>query len=400
MSFYENDKLETTDINRDEFRIKEKRIKALLKIVEEELDPKLRKKRRWNGAKSGELQTDDDPLCWDEVIDVRKLDAGNGSDFHLKVPSRRCASSCDHDCSQSSEIYELSSIPGFYLIKNALCLSQQLYWAKIALEDYSRAEHTNLTNLAKQKLISADLSASERQSIESSFEIDIWRNAVAENNNFQNFKKLRWSCLGYHYGITQFPCISQFFIFYLFLYQIDWTERKYQKNLKSLIPNNFSTLCSYVAESVGLSLKPEAMIVNYYPLLSSMGGHLDDAEQNLEKPIVSFSIGRSAIFLIGGLTKSIEPKAILLSSGDAIIMSGTSRLCYHGVPCIIPSHVDQFLTSRNDALTQCLLTGDFDPEYENILKYLSENRINLNARQVKLYDDRWIEKSGTGHVKM
>ncbi len=132
-----------------------------------------------------------------------------------------------------------------------------------------------------------------------------------------------------------------------------------------------------------------------------MGGHLDDAEQNLEKPIVSFSIGRSAIFLIGGQTKLIEPKAILLSSGDAIIMSGTSRLCYHGVPCIIPSHVDQFLTSRNDALTQCLLSCDFDPEYENIMKYLSENRINLNARQVKLYDDdRWIEKSGTGHVKV
>ncbi len=220
MSFYENDKLETTSTNRDEFRIKEKRIKALLKIVEEDLDPKLRKKRRWSGAKSGQLQTDDDPICWDEVIDVRKLDASNASDFHLKVPpSGRCASNCDHDCSQSAEIYELPSIPGFYLIKNALCLSQQLYWAKIALEEYSRAEHTNLTNLAKQKLIAADLSTSERQSIESSLEIDIWRNAVAENNNFQNFKKLRWSCLGYHYGISHFSSISQFSFLYFYVKQ-------------------------------------------------------------------------------------------------------------------------------------------------------------------------------------
>ena len=41
------------------------------------------------------------------------------------------------------------------------------------------------------------------------------------------------------------------------------------------------------------------------------------------------------MFLIGGESKSIHPQAILLHSGDVVIMSGPSRLAYHGVPKII-----------------------------------------------------------------
>jgi hypothetical protein len=43
------------------------------------------------------------------------------------------------------------------------------------------------------------------------------------------------------------------------------------------------------------------------------------------------SLGNSAIFLIGGLTRSVEPVPILLRSGDIIIMSGPGcRRAYHG----------------------------------------------------------------------
>ena len=41
------------------------------------------------------------------------------------------------------------------------------------------------------------------------------------------------------------------------------------------------------------------------------------------------------MFLVGGKTKSIYPQAIMLHSGDIVIMSGASRLAYHGVPKII-----------------------------------------------------------------
>jgi hypothetical protein len=59
-------------------------------------------------------------------------------------------------------------------------------------------------------------------------------------------------------------------------------------------------------------------------------GHVDDAEEALECPIVSFSLGQSAVFLMGGPTKDEQPTAILLRSGDAVVMSGGARMCFHG----------------------------------------------------------------------
>ncbi len=43
------------------------------------------------------------------------------------------------------------------------------------------------------------------------------------------------------------------------------------------------------------------------------------------------SLGRSAIFLIGGRTKFIKPVPILLRSGDIMVMSG--RVCKEFVKC-------------------------------------------------------------------
>lgn len=192
---------ERTD--RDLFRKKEKRIKALLKSVEEDLDPKLRKKRSWSGQKPAIKEADDEPLSWnDEVIDLRRSDAVSSTDsLVLKEKFTKCLSCMDHACSNTScEIYELVSCRGFYILKNALCVSQQLQWAKTAVEDYSHAEHTNLTNLAKQKLQEEACSLEKKKIAEVSLEEDVWKKSIVENNNFQSFKKLRWSCLGYHYG--------------------------------------------------------------------------------------------------------------------------------------------------------------------------------------------------------
>ena len=56
----------------------------------------------------------------------------------------------------------------------------------------------------------------------------------------------------------------------------------------------------------------------------------------MKAPLISVSFGSSAIFLIGGNSKTIKPKAIHVTSGDFIIMSGTSRLAFHAVPKILP----------------------------------------------------------------
>lgn len=144
-----------------------------------------------------------------------------------------------------------------------------------------------------------------------------------------------------------------------------------------------------------------------------MGGHLDDAEHNLEKPIVSFSIGSAAVFLIGGPTKDISPIPIVLRSGDALIMSGESRCCYHGVGGILPNNFEEELIGLqnpfNDLAAQ-LQEGKLNELYEgfenledlkHLTEYLMHNRVNLNARQVLKSDgeNAWIEKAGTGFVK-
>ena len=41
------------------------------------------------------------------------------------------------------------------------------------------------------------------------------------------------------------------------------------------------------------------------------------------------------MFLIGGQTKAVRPQALILRSGDVVIMSGPSRLAYHSVPKVI-----------------------------------------------------------------
>ena len=66
-----------------------------------------------------------------------------------------------------------------------------------------------------------------------------------------------------------------------------------------------------------------------------MGGHLDDGEPDQVNPIISFSLGLSCVFLIGSTTKKDKPNAIRLDSGDVVLMSKESRVCYHGVPRVI-----------------------------------------------------------------
>lgn len=66
-----------------------------------------------------------------------------------------------------------------------------------------------------------------------------------------------------------------------------------------------------------------------------MGGHLDDGEPDQIHPIISFSLGLSCVFLIGGKSKRIKPFGLKLESGDLCIMSKESRTSYHGVPKIL-----------------------------------------------------------------
>jgi alkylated DNA repair protein alkB family protein 1 len=176
----------------------------------------------------------------------------------------------------------------------------------------------------------------------------------------------------------------------------------YQKNLKSDFPEELAQVCRFVAQKVGQDFQPEASIVNFYPLATSMGGHLDDAEHDLSKPIVSISIGCSAIFLIGGREKNVEPTPILVRSGDIVVMSGESRYSYHGVPFILSKELEADLFDPVCASSSSISSEEKQSkEFENspVTNYLKDHRINMNVRQVKYDGESWIDKSGTGHVK-
>jgi hypothetical protein len=195
------------ELQPDLFRRKEREIKAFIKSKQVEHDKVSHKQKTgWNESKKtdGSLSS----FCWNDVVDVRSSSSSSPLQFIRSVPSSSSSSVCCcakvHSCSVSSELYELQNenIQGLYLIKNALCPNQQLYWSKIALESYSTAEHTNLTNLSKLQ-DSGDPEVGPKSSDLAEIEEDLhnlWERSKKENNNFQCFNKLRWSCLGYHYG--------------------------------------------------------------------------------------------------------------------------------------------------------------------------------------------------------
>lgn len=81
---------------------------------------------------------------------------------------------------------------------------------------------------------------------------------------------------------------------------------------------------------------PQACLVNFYGAGARMGLHRDADEQDLSAPVVSVSLGDTAIFRLGGLQRGGRTESLRLASGDVLVLGGAARLCYHGVDRIIP----------------------------------------------------------------
>jgi DNA oxidative demethylase len=87
----------------------------------------------------------------------------------------------------------------------------------------------------------------------------------------------------------------------------------------------------------GYPKPPEACLVNVYSDDSKMGLHQDRDEADFDAPILSLSLGADCRFRLGGRKRADKTIAFMLSSGDALILSGPARLCFHGVDRILPS---------------------------------------------------------------
>jgi DNA oxidative demethylase len=84
-------------------------------------------------------------------------------------------------------------------------------------------------------------------------------------------------------------------------------------------------------ELAGYAHPPEACLVNYYGTSAKMGLHQDRDEEDLDAPVLSLSLGDSAMFRIGAVTKGGCTTGVRLESGDALVFGGPARLAWHGI---------------------------------------------------------------------
>lgn len=91
------------------------------------------------------------------------------------------------------------------------------------------------------------------------------------------------------------------------------------------------------ADLADYSKPPEACLINFYEDGARMGLHQDRDETDFAAPVVSLSLGNTCLFRIGGTSRKDRTQSLKLKSGDAIVLGGEGRLCFHGVDRIYPA---------------------------------------------------------------
>ena len=86
----------------------------------------------------------------------------------------------------------------------------------------------------------------------------------------------------------------------------------------------------------GYEAPPDACLVNLYRGPARMGLHQDRDEADLNAPVLSVSLGDTAVFRYGppagGATRVVR-----LASGDVCALTGPARLARHGVDRVLPA---------------------------------------------------------------
>ncbi|XP_030569192.1 nucleic acid dioxygenase ALKBH1 isoform X1 [Drosophila novamexicana] len=258
--------------------------------------------------------------------------------------------------------YMLKNHPGLLVIRNPFTFIGQRYWIARSLRDYPLAP--NIVNLDAKHFSSNTVS-------------DWWSelHKCTEKSVAHRLKtSMRWTTLGYHYN---------------------WDTKAYDEAMHTLFPIDLFSLSQYFAYVLGFpNYIPQAGIINYYPIGTCLSGHTDHSELNHEAPLFSYSFGQTAIFLIGHNTLEEQPSALFLRSGDVLIMSRESRLCYHAIPRVMKSQKEpwnDFLTipqwksketfnsSMNFELYDQVTDTCFWMKFNS---YITDSRININVRQV------------------
>ncbi len=85
----------------------------------------------------------------------------------------------------------------------------------------------------------------------------------------------------------------------------------------------------------GYRAPPEACLINLYDAGARMGLHRDADEAALDAPVLSLSLGDSALFRLGGPRRRDPTRSFRLASGDLLRLGGAARHCHHGIDRVI-----------------------------------------------------------------
>ncbi|CAK6431870.1 unnamed protein product [Pipistrellus nathusii] len=308
------------------------------------------------------------------VIDFSAAQAarGPGPAAHKVVRTQLSVSSVsDHDAHRAGlqpvsnwRAYGLEGYPGFIFIPNPFLPGYQWHWVKQCLKLYS--QKPNVCNLDKH------MTKEETQDLWEQSKEFLRNKEVNKRRPRSLLEKLRWVTLGYHYN---------------------WDSKKYSADHYTPFPSDLAFLSEQVAAACGFQgFRAEAGILNYYRLDSTLGIHVDKSELDHSKPLLSFSFGQSAIFLLGGLKRDEAPTAMFMHSGDIMVMSGFSRLLNHAVPKVLPSSEGESLPCcletpppavlPRDSVVECCSRED----WQVCASYLKTARVNMTVRQVLAID--------------
>jgi DNA oxidative demethylase len=89
-------------------------------------------------------------------------------------------------------------------------------------------------------------------------------------------------------------------------------------------------------EFAGYPRRPECCLVNFYDEAAKMGLHRDEDEADTAAPVLSVSLGDTALFRLGGLDRKAPTRSFKLASGDIVLLGGDARLAFHGITRIFP----------------------------------------------------------------
>ena len=264
-------------------------------------------------------------------------------------------------CTNGTEkpVYGIKGVEGFMYVPEALTSEEQLHFMYQSFTSY--AKHPNATNLDAHYETPAE---GFFHFFESQTDLQMKKKVDGQHATFKAseiedkiIRKIRWITLGYQYN---------------------WTTKEYNfddVDASTIFPSDLADWTRMAVEKLGFGpdYRPEAGIVNFYQPDDTLTGHVDRSERNMEAPLVSLSIGRSAIFLLGGRSREDAPvRAIIVRSGDLSILSGPSRHLFHGVPKILPEST--FVVPEK--------TFTSFESLESCLSLFRDCRININVRQV------------------